>query len=106
MAALHIRDISDVLLKRLKVEAAEAGITLKEYVVELLDGAEPRRAEREQANPLTPKVAGQNRGAMQPGLASAERPTAPAKSTAEIACKHGSHPAFCRHEECRKKVKP
>lgn len=33
MAALHIRDISDTLLKDLKVHAAECGLTLKQYVV-------------------------------------------------------------------------
>lgn len=46
MAALHIRDISDRLMKRLKVEAAKNGETLREYVIGELGGDEGRAGHR------------------------------------------------------------
>lgn len=36
MAALHIRDIDDTLVKKLKLEAAILGVTMKEYVTDRL----------------------------------------------------------------------
>jgi len=38
MPALHIRDISDTLMKRLKSDAALNGITLREHVINQLGG--------------------------------------------------------------------
>jgi hypothetical protein len=47
MAALHIRDISDILMKRLKTEAVQAGKTLREHVIDRLENGktEDRRVE-------------------------------------------------------------
>ena len=38
MPSLNIRNMSDTLMKRLKVGSAEAGVTLREYVIGKLEG--------------------------------------------------------------------
>lgn len=92
MADLHIRAISDTLLKRLKVGAAEKGLTLKAHVLELLEAngkAEDHRAPDvpgAEAVPVVKRSAGRSK-----------RVSAPVEP-----CRHGAYPGFCKHEECRK----
>ena len=70
VATLHIRNISDMLVKRLKVQAIESGISLKQLVVQILDGAEPRRAVAQPANSEICKSEAET------NISSAEMPTA------------------------------
>jgi hypothetical protein len=80
MPALHIRDISDTLLKRLKSEAALSGMTLREYVIRQLDGAEPRRADESTAV-VNGRTTGQRPASLNHILSEspAEMPDAPPK---------------------------
>ena len=101
MAALHIRDISDKLMKRLKTEAAMNGVTLREWVVKQLEGAAPRRADVVQAE-------AKSSGHVPPGSVSkpevkratvdpAEMPAAP---TLSVKCSHEYGPKMCPFPGC------
>lgn len=92
MPALHIRDVEEKLVQRLKAEAALGGVTLREYVIGRLGGQKTEdRGSGDMPRPAEVPVA--KRSACRPERVPVSREP----------CKHGADPRFCKHEECRRK---
>jgi hypothetical protein len=70
MADIHIRNVDDELFRRLKVQAATEGITLKELVLRKLGFTEPAerpKPERAQSEPTPTRLNQSVRPAHQAG---------------------------------------
>lgn len=93
MAALNIRNVGEDLIKRLKADAALNGMTLRDYVLMQLDGAERiksgRGSAKSVANPSNESQAVAGKPANPADHSSAEMPTAPISKISKT-CKHGT----------------
>lgn len=87
MPALHIRNVSDELMVKLKVESANAKLTLHDYVLQKLDGngTDHRPEELPRAEAIR---APEGREPVGPARMAATR-----RATGS-ACEHGTHRGF------------
>lgn len=55
MASIYIRDVDEALVYRLKRNALDAGISLKEYCLQLLSAADPVASTRKKTTVSSPE---------------------------------------------------